>query len=89
MPRFLKARSSALIGVGVLHRDQVVEELDDRDLDAEVAKIDANSQPITPPPSTTRRFGTSVIGEQAGGVDAARVVDAVDRRPRRATSPSR
>ena len=45
--------------VRVLLRDQRREHLDDRDLGAEPAKIEANSQPMMPPPRTTSRLGTS------------------------------
>ncbi len=58
MPRFLKARSSALtasasslpIRFGSISTTVTFE--------PKCEKIDANSQPITPPPSTTRRSGT-------------------------------
>ncbi len=46
-------------------------------------KIDANSQPMIPPPRMTRRFGTSVWDEEPRGVDAARRVDPLDRRAQR------
>ena len=46
-------------------------------------KIDANSQPMMPPPRTTSRFGTSVCASRARRVDAAGGVEAVDRRPER------
>ena len=44
-------------------------------------KIDANSQPMIPPPRMTSRRGTCRLREEPGRVDAARRVDPGDRRP--------
>ena len=81
MPRFLNAfcssfaASASSCGISVGSISTIVTSLPKR------SKIDANSQPMMPPPRTTRRRGTSVCGEQAGRVDAARRVEARDRRP--------
>ena len=46
-------------------------------------KIEANSQPMMPPPRTTSRRGTSVCARSPVGVDAPRRVEALDRRTQR------
>ena len=46
-------------------------------------KIDANSQPMMPPPSTTRRFGTSVRASRPVESTQRSRVEALDRRAER------
>ena len=46
-------------------------------------KIDANSQPMMPPPRIDETLRLLLLREQAGRVDAARRVEAGDRRPER------
>ena len=46
-------------------------------------KIEANSQPMIPPPSTTSRRGHLRLPEEALGVHAARRVETLDRRAQR------
>ena len=52
-------------------------------------KIEANSQPMMPPPRTTSRLGTSVCASSPVGVDAARGVEALGSADAAGTSPSR
>ena len=46
-------------------------------------KIDANSQPMMPPPSTTSRFGTSVCASSPSESTHAVGIEALDRRTQR------
>ena len=80
MPALAELLGELLRGVGVLLRDQLGSISMIVTSEPKRRKIEANSQPMMPPPRTTRRLGHLGLGEQAGRVDAARRVEAVDRR---------
>jgi hypothetical protein len=70
-------------GVGVLGGDQVVEELDDRHLGAEVREDGRELAPDHAAADDHEARRHVVDRQEPGRVEAARVVDALDRRPQR------
>src|SRR3954468_1283297 len=76
----LELLGQLLGGVGVLLRDQLREHLDDRHLGAEAAEDACELAADDPAAEDDQAWWDFVLREQARGVDAARGVEAVDRR---------